>query len=97
MKRQTIQQLERAALDGHQAGQSWRAYFAANVGTITPLMRSDPAGWPTVADKLLALLVSGDTGGMTPVGDDDQAHVVPVVQTISDTATAARLQPGVFA
>jgi hypothetical protein len=93
-QRKAIQALERAALDGHQAGQNWRAYFAANVASITSLIRSDPAGWPTVRDRLLALLVSGDTGGMTPVGDTEADEVLGVVLAPHDTETQARLLPG---
>ena len=92
MKRQQIiRRLERTALDGHRAGQSWRAYFAGNVAEISGIIRSDPAGWSQVRDRLLALLVSGDQSGRLAVGDADvDLSLFAVVQTISDTATEAR-------
>ena len=86
-----IRNLEAAALDGHRTGQTWREFFAANVATITVLIRANPAGWPTVLDRLLALLTSGDTGGMLPVGDldgDEAQGVVPI--PVDDVTTEAR-------
>ena len=64
MRRQ-IRKLEQAALEGHRAEQTWRDFFRENVGTITAAIRSNPAGWPTMRDRLLALLVSGETSGRT--------------------------------
>ena len=96
-RQQTIRDIERRALDGHRAGQSWREFFAANVATITVLIRANPAGWPTVRDRLLALLTSGTTSGMTAVGDldgDEAQGVVPI--PVDDVTTQARLQPGIF-
>lgn len=56
---QTIRRLQAAALDGHQAGQSWKAFFGANAGTITTVISSDPAGWGALRDRLLHALVTG--------------------------------------
>lgn len=93
-----IRRLERAALDGHQHGQSWQAYFAAHAGTITAIISSDPAGWGGLRDRLLHLLTTGDSSGRLAAGDQDvdQLQVVPVVRPISDVGTSARLQPGIF-
>jgi hypothetical protein len=97
MKRQqTIRQLERLALDSHRAGLSWRDYFAANAGIITTIISGNPAGWGEVRDRLLALLVSGETSGRLPVGDSEADQAPAVALTPSDTETAARLQPGIF-
>jgi hypothetical protein len=88
--RQQIRQLEHAALARHQAGQSWREFHAANLATIIGLIQANPAGWPEVADKLLALLVSGDTGGLLPAGVDLVDEAPAVVLTPDDTETQAR-------
>jgi hypothetical protein len=90
---QTIRQLEQAALDGHRAGQSWQAYFAAHTGAITAIIGSDSGEWGSLRDRLLALLVSGEISGQHPAGDslDQDEARIPVVRPISDTKTAARL------
>jgi hypothetical protein len=89
MRRQ-IRKLEAAALAGHAAEQTWRDFFAANVGTITNLIRRNPAGWPTMRERLLALLVSGDTSGRLAVGDEPQDEPQAIVGPCSDTLTRAR-------
>jgi hypothetical protein len=91
-QRKAIQALERSALDGHQAGQSWRQFFAANVATISATIKANPAGWPTLSERLLHALVTGERSGRLAAGDVDQDEPqAVVVPTISDTATQARL------
>jgi hypothetical protein len=86
-----IQALERAALDGHHCGQSWQAYFAANVGAITAVIRANPGGWAGLRDRLLALLVSGETSGRLAVGDSEADEAPVVAMPVDDTTTEARL------
>ncbi len=89
-QKDVIKTLERAALDGHRAAQSWRDFFGGNVAEISGIIRSDPAAWSALRDRLLSLLVSGDTSGQRAAGDTDvDLPAVPVVPP-SDTATAAR-------
>ncbi len=95
-REQAIRRLEQAALDGHQQGQSWQAYFAAHAGAITATIRDDPGGWGALRDRLLSLLTSGTTDGLHAAGDTDVDLPAPVVPTVDDVTTRARLQPDIF-
>ena len=75
-----VKTLEAAALAGNEAGSTWLQFYGANWNRgLVQAARHDPGGYSRLADKLLALLVSGDTGGRLAVGDsEDQPHVAVV-------------------
>lgn len=96
-----IRRLEQAALDAYQTGQSWREFFASNTDAITAAIRTNPAGWSGLRDRLLSLLARGDTCGLRAAGDGDadeaQAVVVPAaVAAGPDNGGDARISPCLF-
>ena len=84
--------LEQAAIDAHDRGDTWAEWWEQHrhaVGRIEPY---DNRAYRRLVNRLLMLVVSGDTDGQHPAGDpepwqaDDEAPMVP----IDDTTTAAR-------
>jgi hypothetical protein len=95
---EVVAELEAAALDGHKVGLSWIKFYACwwNKGLVE-VARHDPGGYARVAQRLASILATGTPNGLFAAGDDvDQAPPVPAVQVADDTATVARLQPGVL-
>jgi hypothetical protein len=90
-----IKQLESAALEAHRAGTTWSTWWPTIAAELVQLELLDDRAYSRLVRRLLAIVASGDTDGMQPVGqwiDDDQGDdqaglVVPI---IDDVTTAAR-------
>ena len=73
----TIKQLESAAIEAHQAGTTWFAFWPTIAAELLQLDRGDDRPYANLVRRLVAIVASGDTDGMQPIGqwdfDDDQA------------------------
>ncbi len=89
------QQLEQSAIDAHRRGLSLSDFWPIVAGDVAKAEPIDARRYHRFVRRLVGLVASGDTDGMTAAGearweaDDDQAQAVPVLVT-SDTETAAR-------
>ena len=93
----SIRELEAAALDGHQRGQTWTAFYGQHWATgLVHVARQGTATYTATVQRLLHLLATGDTSGRLAAGDEDVDLPPAVALTPSDTATAARLQRDIF-
>jgi len=85
--------LERAAIDTHRRGQSWGDFWQAHGGAVCAAEPFDRGRFRRLVAKLLALVCSGNTGGLRTLGNDDaapwQADDAPAPD---DSRTAARCQ-----
>jgi hypothetical protein len=76
-REQIIRRLEGEALQPHADGVPWRDFYRRHVGELTAVIRADPGGWSQLRDRLLALLVSGETSGQYPAGDTEAHMALP--------------------
>jgi len=60
--------LERAAINAHRQGTTWRAFWREHVEDIRRAEPYDSQKYHRLVKRLLALVTSGDTDGMHPVG-----------------------------
>ena len=66
-----VKHLERAALVAHARGEQWATYWTAHADAIRAVEPYDRGRYRRLVNRLLSLVVSGDTAGQTAVGDDD--------------------------
>ena len=67
----TVKQLERAALQAHRRGELWRDFHRQHSVEINRAEPCDHHAYHRLVNRLLSLVVSGDTDGQQPLGDDD--------------------------
>ncbi|MCX7429058.1 MAG: hypothetical protein NTW96_25955 [Planctomycetia bacterium] len=90
--------LEKAAITAYAAGRTWGEFFAEHGQAVAKAAPYDRRAYHQLVDRLLALVVRGDTIGHRPIDPDEeppwerddrenQQQAPP-----SDTATSARLQ-----
>ncbi|MBN2577640.1 MAG: hypothetical protein JXB10_01435 [Pirellulales bacterium] len=88
---QTVQALEREARRFFQDGGSWSKFWDANEKVIQDLTRGNRKSFKTLFDRLFSIVVSGDSDGIHPAGDDEPTLLPPDDEPSShDTKTAAR-------
>ena len=90
--------LEQAAVDAHEAGDTWNQFWPTVAADVSALHLGDYAAYRRVVRRLVALVAAGDVDGGEPVPNgwsepmpwevDDQAQAVPVLIT-SDVGTRA--------
>jgi hypothetical protein len=68
---QSMQALERLAIDAHKQGIGWEQFWTEHGAQARALEPWSRQRFKRLVDRLLALLTSGDLAGMTAVGDDD--------------------------
>lgn len=87
------QTLKRAAAEAHKLNWTWDRFWQLHADAIRRAEPYSRQRYHRLVQRLLALVVSGDNDGQTPVGDDDttpwvvddQQHPQP-----HDTITRAR-------
>jgi hypothetical protein len=89
-----IQRLERAAVRAHRRGVRWNQFWESHADAIkTAVPRDRLQG---LFKRLLCLLLSGNTDGLTPVGDDMEPWLADDAQaahvSVDDVRTAAKWQ-----
>jgi hypothetical protein len=89
-----IKKLEQAAIDAHRRGERWETFWhqhAEQARAVEPYSRQR---FKRLFDRLVALVASGDTAGMMPVGDDGAMSwtLDDEANKPADTGTAARWQ-----
>ena len=89
-----IANLERSAPAAHRRGERWKTFWQAHAQAIRQAEPWNRQRFRRLVDRLLALVTSGDTAGMTAVGDDDlpwERDDVAQAQVLAcDTQTNAR-------
>jgi hypothetical protein len=65
----TVKQLERRAVAVHKAGTTWGTFWRQYGPHVIALEPHDRRRFHRLRQRLLGLLVSGDTDGQEPVGD----------------------------
>jgi len=89
-----IKALERAAIDAFRNGIGWTAYWQQHGEQVQQAEPWNARRFKRLYDRLLALVTSGDTNGMTAMAEDDAAPWVADDQpSPHDSITRARLQP----
>ena len=66
----TTRHLERLALDAHQLNWTWDQFWQAHADAILQAAPWNRGRYHRLVNRLLSLVVSGDTDGQQPVGDD---------------------------
>ena len=87
----TIRALEEAALVAHGSGVPWRTFHRQHNIEINSVEPFDPHRHHELLVKLMALVVSGDTEGMEPAGEDSEPWLVDDTDKPADVGTRARL------
>lgn len=64
-------QLERRAVEAHRRGESWAIFWGRHGDDVRAVEPYNRGRFRRLVDRLLALVVSGDTDGQQPIGDDD--------------------------
>jgi hypothetical protein len=88
----TITQLESAALEAHQQGLCWCEFWQQHGHAVKAAEPFSRDKLRRLCDRLLKLLLSGDTDGHEPVGSDPEPWLTDDAEQSkpSDTATRAR-------
>ena len=91
-----VKTLENAAVRAHARGVRWNDFWESHADAIKAAVPYDRGKFQRLVNRLLCLLLSGDSDGMTAVGDDDRMpwevdDAAPVI-AVSDTQTHARWQ-----
>ena len=68
-----IQQLERGAVEAHRRGETWATFWQMHGDAVIAVEPWNRQRFRQLANRLLALVASGDTDGQRPIGDDDVA------------------------
>jgi hypothetical protein len=88
----TIMQSESAAVAAHRAGLSWSQFWTEHGAAVAQAEPHSRQRFGRLVRRLLALLVSGDTDGMTAVGDDGKiAWEIDDAHKPADVGTTARI------
>ena len=66
-----VTQLERTAIDAHQAGMTWGQFWDQHGAAICAAEPHDRQRFTRLVRRLLALLTSGNLDGAQAVGDDN--------------------------
>lgn len=61
-----VKQLERAAKDAHKRGEGWSTFWTANGDAVRQLEPIDRNRFHRLRQRLLSLLVAGNTDGQEP-------------------------------
>lgn len=64
-------QLERRAVEAHRRGEQWAVFWEQHGDDVRAVEPWNRGRFHCLVDRLLALVVSGDTDGQQPIGDDD--------------------------
>jgi len=84
--------LELLALDCHRVGSTWAEFWQEHGERVRQTEPYDRGRYRRLVNRLLSLVVSGDTDGQQPVGDDDATPGELADQASPhDTITRARL------
>jgi hypothetical protein len=62
----TFRQLENLAIAAHARGESWSTFWETVNKTVARMAEGDPIKFRRLVDRLLSVLVSGDTSGLEP-------------------------------
>lgn len=89
----TFKQLERTALESHRRGERWSQFWPLVSDDLRALIPWDRRAYGRAVERLLCVLVSGDTSGLEPPNsspwewDDCPPSTAPA---IADCASPAR-------
>ena len=92
----TKQDLEDAARAAHAAGWTWTRFWREHGEAMRRAEPINRRAYHKLADHLLALVVSGNTDGHTPIDDDDVMAGERDDQPVDDVTTRARPQGFLF-
>ena len=70
-KMNAVRTLERAALACHRVGSTWDSFWREHGERVKQAEPYDRGRYRRLVNRLLSLVVSGDTAGQTAVGDND--------------------------
>jgi len=96
-KTMTYREIEAAAIRAHAAGETWVTFWHRHAADVAALEPDDYFARGQLVHRLVGLVSSGDTDGMTAAGDSAPWHVDdPPAYPASDNLTVARClwQPG---
>ena len=82
------------AINAYKAGQTWNQFWPTVAEQVQQAEPINVPAYHRVVRRLMALLVSGNTDGMMPVGDDVMpwaADDAQAEQHVDDTHTAAKV------
>ncbi len=85
-----VKHLERAALAAHARAEQWATFWAAHADAIRAVEPYDYGRYRRLVNRLLSLVVSGDTAGQTAVDDDTMPWELDGQPSPHDSKTQAR-------